>query len=67
MKRKLKISGNWDGNIFAIMRNTISVLKKADREDLITEVEKIPEKAKYYYEALGICLKVLKEAGYEVS
>jgi hypothetical protein len=67
MKTKLRISGVWDGNIFAIIGSTLVYLKKAGRKDLAEEVSKNFAKQGDYYATLRYCIQKLEEAGYEVQ
>jgi hypothetical protein len=67
MTTKLKISGVWDGNIFAVIGNTLKYLKAAGRKDLAEEVSKNFAKQGDYYATLGYCIQKLEEAGYEVE
>jgi hypothetical protein len=67
MKKKvLKIAGNWDGNVFAIMGNTRRALREAGvPQEKISQVIDECMKGDYSY-AIGTCMKALEEAGYEI-
>ncbi len=65
-KKVLKITGNWDGNVFAIMGNTRRALKDAGvPQENISQVIEECTKGDYSH-AVGTCVKALEEAGYEI-
>jgi hypothetical protein len=66
MKKKvLKVTGKWDGNVFAVMGNTKRALRDAGvPQDKISQVLDECTKGDYSH-ALGTCMKALEEAGYE--
>lgn len=66
MSTELKIADTWDGNIFSVAGQTKEYLRKAGRDDLAKKVQEIMKKHSYH-EALGHCVSLLEEAGYEVS
>ena len=63
----LQVANHWDGNIFAIVGNTLSYLKKADRRDLADEVSKNYTHQGDYYATIGYCMEKLMEAGYTID
>jgi hypothetical protein len=68
MKKKvLKVSGNWDGNVFAIMGNTKRALKDAGvPQGKISQVLEECTKSDYNH-AVATCMDALTEAGYEIQ
>ena len=67
MKKKiLKVSGNWDGNVFAIMGNTKRALKDAGvTQEKISQMLDECTKGDYNH-AVATCMNALTEAGYEI-
>lgn len=67
MKKKvLKVAGNWDGNVFAIMGNTKRALRDAGvPQEKISQVLEECTRGDYSH-AVGTCMNALTEAGYEV-
>lgn len=67
MKKKvLKVTGKWDGNAFAIMGNTKRALREAgvSAEKISQTIEECTKGD--YYHLIGVCMKALEDAGYEV-
>ena len=67
MKKKvLKVTGNWDGNAWAIMGNTKQALKDAGvPQEKIAQVMDECTKGDYN-RLITNCMNALEEAGYEV-
>ena len=67
MKKKvLKVSGNWDGNAFAIVGNTKRALRDAGvPQEKIGQVFDECTRGDYIH-LIAICMSALAEAGYEV-
>jgi hypothetical protein len=67
MKKKvLKVTGEWDGNVFAIMGNTKKALRDAGvGQEKISQVLDECTKGDYSH-AVATCMSALTEAGYEV-
>jgi hypothetical protein len=67
MKKKvLRVTGNWDGNVFAIMGNTKRALKDAGvPQEKISQVLSECTKGDYNH-AVAMRVNALTEAGYEV-
>ena len=67
MKKKiLKVSGNWDGNVFAIVGNTKRALKDAGvTQEKISQMLDECTKGDYNH-AVATCMNALTEAGYEI-
>ena len=65
-KKVLKVSGEWDGNAFAIMGNTKLALEQAGIEK--TKICQTLEECKKgdYTHLIATCMGALTEAGYEV-
>ena len=68
IKDRVANMSEWNGNIFAVMGNTQALLRGAKMP--YEEISKIIEDCKNshdYNEALGICMKALENAGYEIE
>lgn len=65
-KEVLKVTGNWNGNAFAIMGNTRHALKDAGVPD--EKISQVLDKCMKgdYTRLIATCVEALTEAGYEV-
>ncbi|RPJ06417.1 MAG: hypothetical protein EHM36_06995 [Deltaproteobacteria bacterium] len=65
-KKILKVTGNWDGNVFAIMGNTRRALREAGVPEEKIRATLSGCMTGDYSHALGTCIKALEDEGYEV-